>query len=125
MNVDCLIDWLKPAVAPAFVCFGPWVDSKPDMRYVSIQLEGGAKPGPASRYASVDIWYVGVANSATLKGKPLETLKGAQALLKRLEDTNSDPSRPFASLVPITGIIGPMTAEGGRHCYKVTIEITS
>lgn len=124
MNIMCLHDWLKPAVSPMVLCFGPWPDGPgmEDLSFLSINLDGGPRPGVVSRYAVVDLWYASQTGMSTKLGGQLEAAAQAQ----KVEDFLAayHPDRPFANINLITGIIGPKTADGGRLVYKMTIEIT-
>jgi len=125
VNIDCLEQWLSAGVAPVSVVLGPWTDG-PGMEavsFLSVNLDGGAPPGPASRYTLIDLWYASPMGWNDELGGRLRAHRQAQAIEDFLVDLK--PARPFSNVKTITGIIGPKIAEGGRVVYKMTVEITS
>lgn len=125
MNIDCLEQWLSAGVAPVAVVLGPWTDGPgmQELSFLSVNFDGGAPPGPASRYTTLDLWYASPTAWSTELGGQLKAARQAQAIEDFLVDVK--PSRPFSNVKSITGIIGPKVADGGRLVYKMTVEITS
>lgn len=125
MNIECFREWVEPAIAPVQLCIGAWSDGPEfaDDQYLAIVVDGGSRPGPASRYTVVDLIFADKANSSTTDGGQLQAYKAA----KKIEDffANTGPDRPFANVILITGIIGPKVEEGGRLSYRLSIEITT
>lgn len=125
MNIECLEAWLKAGVAPVTVLLGPWKDGKgmEAKQFLSVNFDGGAPPGPASRYSILDLWYASPTSYSSKSGGTLLAYKQA----KQIEDFFAEvkPDRPFANVKFITGIIGPKEADGGRLVFNMKIEITS
>lgn len=124
MNTDCLHDWIKAKFPAHSVVIGPWADDAKSMAksFVSLNFEGGRRPGPASRYSVIDVYFASKGNEGAASGGKKRAMEDAQAL----EDFFAEaPNRPFSNVVLIAGIIGQGVAEGGRLVYKLTIEITT
>ena len=90
--------------------------------YLSINFEGGRRPGPAARFSMIDIYFASKGNESTASGGQKRAMEAAQAVEDFLATA---PNRPFSNVVLITGIIGQGVAKGGRLVYKMTIEITT
>jgi len=126
LNIQCFQEWLQAALpAGVTLLLGPWTDNESDAgrKFLSMYFDGGSPPGPASRSAIIHLWYASPRNGSTATGGQLAALEDVQVIDKFLSELPAD--RPFANVVPITGIIGPKTADGGRIVYTMTIEVTT
>lgn len=126
MNIECFQQWLQAGLpAGVTLLLGPWTDNEKDAKrkFLSMYFDGGSPPGPASESAIIHLWYASPRNGSTANGGQLAALADVQAIRAFLKEL--PPVRPFANVVPITGIIGPKVADGGRIVYTMTIEVTT
>ena len=122
--VRAITDYLAPVMGAIEPTLGEWDDGDEDgdAEYLSINLNGGPKPGVIAEFPIIDLWYAsrrGVPDQARGKIQSYET---ANRILQYIKD--NPKSSCFANVVPITGIIGPRTSNEKRHVYKITLQIT-
>jgi hypothetical protein len=125
MNLaEALRDYLTPALAGATICLGPWSDERADSAatYLSINFDGGGRPGVISRSRNIDLWFATEMGVRDVPGGVLAGYEKAQAILEYIED--NPVSSCFANAIPIAGIIGPKDTAGTRQAYYIPIEVT-
>lgn len=125
MNLfDAVIDYITPALNGATLCTGAWDESPGEelTEFLSVNLDGGDRPGVISKSAFVDFWYVSKRDQADMVGGKMAAMRSALSLLEYIEDNQA--SSCFANVIPITGIIGPKDTEHKRLAFKITVEFT-
>lgn len=121
---DNIVEYITPALGGAVPCAGVWDESPGEelTEFLSINLDGGGRPGVISKTAFVDFWFVSKRDQADMVGGKKAAINSALAILEYIEDNPS--SSCFANIIPITGIIGPKDTEHKRLAFKITVEFT-
>lgn len=125
MNVITKVaEYLAPVLGDIKPCAGVWDEGADEARssFLSINADGGGRPGVISRNSFIDFWYVTPQNQADKDGGKLEATNKAYEIIQYISDNPS--SSCFANVVPITGIIGPKTTEHQRLAFMFTVEFT-
>lgn len=125
MNIiQAITDWLAPVLSGVSPCLGEWDESPGEelTEFLSINLEGGMRPGPIARYSNVDLYYVSKRDQADMDGGKMAAFNKAAEILAYIEATPS--SSCFVNAIPISGIIGPKTTEHKRLVFLINLEIT-
>lgn len=123
-TVDALIEYITPALGTISPCLGVWDESPGEelTEFMSIILESGARPDVIATFQSVDLWLVSVRGVDDMPGGKIGWYRRCDEILQYISANPS--SSCFANVIPITGIIGPMTSEEKRAIYKITLELT-
>jgi hypothetical protein len=123
-TIDALTEYLAPAAGSLELCLGKWDESPGEeaTEFLSIVLEPGARPDVIATFAVVDLWLVSVRGVNDIAGGKMEWYRRCNGILQYILDNPS--SSCFANIIPIAGMIGPMTSEEHRAIYKITIELT-
>lgn len=124
--LDKLLAYLSPA--PRYdeltPCLGEWTESpeESELRYLSINFDGGPKPGVIARFINVKIVVVGQRDGGNRQGGKMDAYEMASGIMQYIHDNPS--SSCFVNIIPNTDIIGPMTTEHSRLCYEINLELT-
>lgn len=125
MNLfEAVVDYITPALGSIAPCAGEWDDSPEEAltEFLSINMDGGLRPGVISQTGFIDFWYVSKRDQADMPGGKTAAINSALNLMQYIQDHPS--SSCFANVIPITGIIGPKATEQKRLAFKFTIEFT-
>lgn len=125
MNLfEAVVAYITPVLNGITPCSGAWDESPGEeaTEFLSINMEGGLKPGVISKTNYVDFWYASKRDQADMVGGKTAAISTALALMQYIEDNPS--SSCFVNVIPITGIIGPKDTEQKRLAFKFTVEFT-
>lgn len=122
--VRAITDYLAPVMGATEPTLGEWDDGEEDgdAEYLSINFNGGPKPGVIAEFPIIDLWYASRRGVPDQAGGKIQSYETANRILQYIKD--NPKSSCFANVVPITGIIGPRTSNEKRHVYKITLQIT-
>lgn len=122
--IEAITDWLAPVLGGVSPCLGEWDESPGEelTEFLSINLEGGMRPGPIARFSNVDLYYVSKRDQADMVGGKMAAFEKADDILQYIEAHPS--SSCFVNAIPISGIIGPKTTEHHRLVFLINLEIT-
>lgn len=122
--VVALTEYLSPVIGDAAVCLGSWDESpgEEDTEFLSVNMDGGSKPGVISRSRIIELYYVSKVGSADLDGGKMNSFNRAYEIAQYIED--NPKSSCFANIILFTGIIGPKETERMRQVYQFSIEVT-
>lgn len=125
MNIlKAITDYLSPVMGEIVPTLGEWDDGPEDgdAQYLSINFNGGPKPGVIADFPIIDLWYASARGAPDRAGGKAASYDTASRILQYIKD--NPKSSCFANVIPITGIIGPRTSNEKRHVYKITLQIT-
>lgn len=120
-----VLEYITPALQGVTPCMGPW-DEGPEeasVEFLSINLDGGLRPGVISRTRYVEFWYASKRDQASMDGGKSAAMAVADRISQYIHDNPS--SSCFANIIPITDIIGPKVTEHQRLAFNFTIEFTN
>lgn len=122
--VVALTEYLAPVLGDATVCLGAWDESpgEEDTEFLSVNMDGGSRPGVISRSRIIEMYYVSKAGSADLDDGKMDAFNRAYEIVQYIEDNTK--SSCFANVILFTGIIGPKETERMRQVYQFSIEVT-
>lgn len=125
MNMlKAVTEYLAPVIGDIVPCLGEWEDGDEDgaTEYLSINFNGGPKPGVIATFPIIDIWYASARGAPDRAGGKARAYETAERIAQYIRD--NPRSSCFANVIPITDIIGPRTSNEKRHVYKMTLQIT-
>lgn len=122
--VKAISDYLAPVIGDIVLTLGEWDDGPEDggTEYLSINMNGGPKPGVIADFPIVDLWYASRRGAPDQAGGKMRAYETADRISQYIKD--NPKSSCFANVIPITAIIGPRTSNEKRHVYKITLQIT-
>lgn len=122
--VTHIADYLSPVMDGLSPCLGEWSEGpeEAETEFLSINLNGGMRPGVIARFHLIDLWYVSSRGTQDDEGGKMRAYNKASSIAQYIND--NPKSSCFANVVPITDIIGPKTSDEGRNIYKITLQVT-
>lgn len=122
--VNAISEYLSPVLGDIIPTLGEWDDGPEDgdAEYLSINLNGGMRPGVIADFPVVDLWYASRRGVPDIAGGKMQSYATADRILQYIK--SNPKSSCFANVIPIAGIIGPRTSNEKRHVYKITLQIT-